>query len=217
MTVLPFRSLGDVDAALPDVAEHLAQGGILAYPTETVYGLGSRIEKDDLEKLRGVTERQVGKPFLMLVAGEQMARGCGLVFTRAADRLAERFWPGPLTLVLEPGDSTLPDALRGPDGGIAVRWSSHTRVSRLIEGLGAPISSTSANIAGQDPLTNVADIATEFERRAGEGRLLMLDGGILDSSLSSTLVDCTCSELRILREGPISRGQIRECVEEVRR
>lgn len=216
MTVLPFRSQADVASAVPKVAAHLARGGLLAYPTETVYGVGSRVQADDLAALATMTNRPSDKPFLVLVAGKKMARDCRLVFTAAADRLVTRFWPGPLTLVLAGGESVFPTLLRGAQGGIAVRWSSHSETSRLIEGLGMPISSTSANVSGRAPLPDVDGILAEFEGPANSGELLVLDGGALGDAPSSTLVECMSSEPRILREGAISRCQILECLEEVR-
>jgi L-threonylcarbamoyladenylate synthase len=213
MTVLQFKSEAEVELALPEVAAFLERGGVIAYPTETVYGLGCRLNEDDLVTLSALTDRPVGKPYLVLVAGEEMARDCGLSFTDAASRLADRFWPGPLTLVLSATGSGLPDSLRGTGGGIAVRWSSHPNTSRLIEGLGIPISSTSANRSGHEPLPDVGSIGAEFSRAFESGELMLLDGGRLASSSPSTLVDCTGVEPMVLREGAIASALVRECIE----
>jgi len=216
MTVLPFASPTDADSAAPEVAAHLARGGLLAYPTETVYGLGSRAHVDDLAALSSMTNRPHEKPFLVLISGKCMAQDCNLVFTPAADRLADGFWPGPLTLVLAGGESVFPDELRGTQGGIAVRWSSHRETSRLIKYLDEPISSTSANVSGKEPLPDVAGIISEFAGPVDSGELLVLDGGVLANTSSSTLVDCTSSEPKVLREGAVSRRQISDCLEEGR-
>jgi L-threonylcarbamoyladenylate synthase len=215
MTTLPFKSSADVDSALPTVADHLSRGGLIAYPTETVYGLGSRVQVEDLAALAAVTKRPDGKPFLVLVSGEAMIRNCGLVLTVAATRLAARFWPGPLTLVLAVGTSTLPKSLCGHAGGIAVRWSSHPETSRLIQALGIPVSSTSANISGRDPLPDVDAIRAEFAEATESRELLLLDGGTQSGARPSTLVDCTSTQPRVLRDGAVSRSQIVECLEEV--
>jgi L-threonylcarbamoyladenylate synthase len=132
MTVIPFRTDGDVEPAATAVAVHLGQGGLLAYPTETVYGLGSRAHEEDLVELAALKGRGHDKPFLLLVASLEMAESLGLVLTPAANALAERFWPGPLTLVLGGAEGRLPDVLRGPEGGIAVRWTSHRHTAELI-------------------------------------------------------------------------------------
>jgi L-threonylcarbamoyladenylate synthase len=214
MTVLPFVSREEVHSALPKVAAHLENGGLLAYPTETVYGMGSRLNEADLAALCALTVRPSDKPFLVLVAGEKMARDCGLSFSKPAACLANRFWPGPLTLVLTETEPTLPESLRGQAGGIAVRWSSHPQTSRLIEVLGIPISSTSANRSGEAPLSDVKAIRAEFRDATESGQLLLLDGGVQRDAQPSTLVDCTSAEPTILREGAISRYRIVACLEE---
>lgn len=214
MTVLPFVTREDVISALPKVAAHLGNGGLLAYPTETVYGMGSRLSEADLAALCALTVRPSDKPFLVLVAGEKMARDCGLSFSNSAACLANRFWPGPLTLVLTETEPTLPESLRGQAGGIAVRWSSHLQTSRLIEALGIPISSTSANRSGEAPLPDVETIRAEFRDATESGQLMLLDGGVQRGAQPSTLVDCTAVEPTILREGAISRSRIMACLDE---
>jgi len=215
MNVLRFGSAADVAAVAPRVEDHLARGGLIAYPTETVYGLGSRVQEDDLFMLASVTKRPSGKPFLVLVANTEMATQYKLRFTSAANRLASRFWPGPLTLVLAGGEGLFPDEIRGEQGGVAVRWSSHAETTLLIERLGVPISSTSANISGEQPLPDVVSILSVFSGAVDSGKLLVLDGGALGSSPSSTLVDCTSPTPRLLREGAIASREVMECLEEV--
>src|SRR5207249_5510317 len=126
-------------------------GGLLAYPTETVYGLGSRAVQADVAALAAMKGRAASKPFLLLISDRAMAEAHGLAFNASADALARAFWPGPLTLVLPGGSGRLPDMLRGPDGGIAVRWTSHQAIAALVAALGSPLTSTSANIPGQPP------------------------------------------------------------------
>src|SRR5215472_14036723 len=125
MTVVPFTTGGEIAAAVAPLRQHLAGGGLIAYPTETVYGLGSRPVEADLTRLAKLKGRTAEKPFLLLVTGRTMAESYGLSFTKAAAALAETFWPGPLTLVLGGSEGRLPDILRGPEGGIAVRHTSH--------------------------------------------------------------------------------------------
>ncbi|MEZ0334979.1 MAG: L-threonylcarbamoyladenylate synthase, partial [Gemmatimonadales bacterium] len=97
---LPFRSDAEIEAAIPVVGEHLARGGLLAYPTETVYGLGSGPSVPALDALARLKGRAPGKPFLLLVSSRAMVEEWGLVLTAAARALAAAFWPGPLALVL---------------------------------------------------------------------------------------------------------------------
>jgi L-threonylcarbamoyladenylate synthase len=209
MTVLPFQTAEDLRQALPAVAAHLHAGRLLAYPTETVYGLGSRPRDADVQALAALKGRRRDKPFLLLVSSRRMAELAGLVFTDAANALADAFWPGPLTLVLAGGEGRLPDALRGPEGGIAARWTSHPIIAQLIEALGHPLTSTSANLPGGPTAPGAAAIATTFASAIAGGTLLVLDGGTLGNVPPSTVVDCTGAHPRLVREGAIPRSELR--------
>jgi L-threonylcarbamoyladenylate synthase len=207
--ILPFRTEAEIEAAIPRVASHLSAGKLLAYPTETVYGLGSAPTISALAALARLKGRPEGKPFLILVSSRRMAEDWGLVFNASASALAESFWPGPLTLVLRGGEGRLPDELRGREGGIAVRYTSHAGIARLISVTGEPLTSTSANRPGSPPAPGpdrLVDLFGEEERR---GLLLVLDGGVLGNVPPSTLVDCTELMPRMVREGAIPRAELR--------
>lgn len=206
---LPFRSDAEIQRAIPRVREHLAQGGLLAYPTETVYGLGSAPDAASLAALAGLKGRPPRKPFLLLVSGRTMAEEYGLVFTAAARALSDAFWPGPLTLVLAGGEGQLPDRLRGPEGGIAVRHTSHAGIATLVTALGFALTSTSANRPGQPTAPGVDGIVEEFGDAIAAGDLLVLDGGVLGNVPPSTIVDCTGPVARLVREGALPRGELR--------
>ena len=209
MTARPFQSEAEIAAAIPVVDEHLSRGGLLAYPTETVYGLGSRALTDDLAALANLKGRRLDKPFLLLVSERAMAEAYGLAFNESAEALARAFWPGPLTIVLPGGGGRLPDRLRGPEGGIAVRWTSHVGIARLVAGLGQPLTSTSANLPGQPPAPGATAILRDFAAAVADGRLLVLDGGVLGNRPPSTVVDCTRRAARLVREGAISLAELR--------
>lgn len=210
--MIPLHRPEDVARALPRVREHLATNGVLAYPTETVYGLGTAPRADAIQELIRLKGRSPGKPFLLLVSGRRMAEEHGLVFSPSADTLANTYWPGPLTLVLPGGEGRLPDELRGPEGGIAVRYTGHVLVAALVAGLGMPITSTSANRPGSLPSPGPDRIAEVFRQEIGEGRLLLLDGGVLGNVPPSTIVDCTQPLSRMVREGAIPRAELRRTV-----
>jgi L-threonylcarbamoyladenylate synthase len=209
---LPFRTGADVEASFPAVTAHLGRGGLLAYPTETVYGLGSRARETDVRALARLKGRRPDKPFLLLVSSPTMAEAHGLAFNDAASALARAFWPGPLTLVLPGGGGRLPDSLRGPEGGIAVRWTSHPGMARLVAALGEPITSTSANLPGQPPAPGPEAILRDFAAAAEAGTLLVLDGGVLGNSPPSTVVDCTRPTARLVREGALTLADLRRAV-----
>lgn len=206
---LPFRTDAEIDAAAPRVAAHVAAGGTLAYPTETVYGLGSAPTADALSRLARLKGRAPGKPFLLLVDGFEMLERYGLRLDPHARVLAREFWPGPLTLVLRGGEGRLPDLLRGPEGGIAVRWTSHRAVLRLLGHLGLPLTSTSANRPGEAAAPGPEAIEAAFHDAIAAGELLVLDGGTLGNVPPSTLVDCTGPVPRLVREGAIPRAELR--------
>jgi L-threonylcarbamoyladenylate synthase len=207
--ILPFQTEEEITAAIPPVSAHLAAGGLLGYPTETVYGLGSDPSVAALEKLARLKGRQPGKPFLLLVASRAMAEEWGLVFTPSARALSDAFWPGPLTLVVRGGEGRLPDELRGKEGGIAVRHTSHRGIARLVASSGRPLTSTSANRPGGPPAPGPDRLVELFQDEVRGGLLLVLDGGVLGNVPPSTLVDCTDPVPRLVRDGAIPRPELR--------
>ncbi|HXY20375.1 MAG TPA: L-threonylcarbamoyladenylate synthase [Gemmatimonadales bacterium] len=210
--MIAFRTPAEVAAALPAVVTHLARRGLIAYPTETVYGFGSVTAAAAVDRLAALKGREPGKPFLVLVSDRHMLAGVGLRLTDAAERFASAFWPGPLTLVLPGGEGRLPDTLRGPEGGVAVRWTSHRGAAQIIQTLGSPITSTSANRPGQPSLMEAPAIERSFAPAVAEGTLLVLDAGRLSDSPPSTLIDCTGTAPRLVREGAIPRGRLASIV-----
>ncbi len=212
MTPIPFQANSEISTAIPQVVKHLGKGGLLAYPTETVYGLGSRALEADVAALAALKGRTARKPFLLLISDRSMAEAQGLAFNASADALARAFWPGPLTLVLPGGSGRLPDLLRGPDGGIAVRWTSHQGIAGLIAALGSPLTSTSANLPGQPPGPGADAIVRDFAPAVQSGHLVVLDGGVLGNRPPSTVVDCTRPRAQIVREGTLSVNELRRAV-----
>ncbi|HET9151881.1 MAG TPA: L-threonylcarbamoyladenylate synthase [Gemmatimonadales bacterium] len=210
--ILAFRTEAEVREAAEPVRTHLDGGGLLAYPTETVYGLGSAPRGEPLIALAALKKRPPRKPFLLLVSGRLMAEAWGLVFPPAARAMADAFWPGPLTLVLRGGEGRLPDMLRGPEGGIAVRFTSHAGMALLVKLLGFPVTSTSANRPGGPPAPGVARLEELFRDAIGDGTLLVLDGGVLGNVPPSTIVDCTTPVPVLIREGALPRGELRRAV-----
>lgn len=211
----PFWSPAEIDGALRGVIEHLTNRGVLAYPTETVYGFGTAVDHESVESLVQLKGRPPGKPFLMLIGDPgQVARLDLHLPTYAAD-LAARFWPGPLTLVLRGGEGRVPARLRGPEGGVAVRWTSHPGLQRLLTAYGEPITSTSANRPGVPPAMSCGEIVAQWPEAIHGGRLHVLDGGRLSPSRPSTVVDCTGRRARVIRPGVLSATVLRACVPEL--
>lgn len=209
---IPFWSPEEVGAAIPATIAHLQEGGILAYPTETVYGFGTMIDRDAVEKLVQLKRRPPAKPFLLLISDTPMLARIGLHLTRSASMLAARHWPGPLTLVLPGGERRIPERLRGPEGGIAVRWTSHPGLQRLISALGDPITSTSANLPGQPAAVTSNEIVQQWGSEIARGTIRLLDAGRLPPSEASTVVDCTGRAPRVIRPGALPAATLRESV-----
>lgn len=210
--MIPFLSPEEVAAAIPKIREHLAADGLLAYPTETVYGLGCAPTEAALDRLAALKGRPARKPFLLLVSGLEMLNQCGLVLTPAAKAMAQEFWPGPLTLVLSGGEGRLPDRLRGGGGGIGVRWTSQADIARLIEACGRPLTSTSANLPGGPTAPGPGAIASLFPDAMARKELMVLDGGVLGNVPPSTLVDCTTTVPALVRAGAIPLAELRRRV-----
>ncbi len=212
---VPFWSPEEVEASLRATLLHLEARRVLAYPTETVYGFGGAADHDSVETLVRLKSRPPEKPFLLLIAGSDMLERFDLRLSADAARLAARHWPGPLTLVLPGGERRLPERLRGPEGGVAVRWTPHVGLSRLIRAHGDPITSTSANRPGVPPAMGADEIVEQWSAAAGRGILRVLDGGRLSPSSPSTVVDCTGRRPRVIRPGAIQASMLRESVPEL--
>jgi L-threonylcarbamoyladenylate synthase len=209
---VPFWSPEEIEASIGATLAHLAAGRVLAYPTETVYGFGGSPDHDAVESLVAMKGRPPGKPFLLLISGGDMLTRLDLHLTSEAAALASRHWPGPLTLVLRGGERRVPARLRGPEGGIAVRWTPHRGLARLISAMGEPITSTSANRPGVQPATTAAEIVDQWGEQIRRGALRVLDGGRLSPSAPSTVVDCTGRRPRVIRPGAIAAAVLRESV-----
>lgn len=210
--VIPFWSPVEVEGALRRIIEHLAERRVLAYPTETVYGFGTAVDQQSIESLVQMKGRPAGKPFLLLIGDPLQIARLALRMPTYAAGLAARFWPGPLTLVLSGGEKRIHPRLRGPEGGVAVRWTPHVGLQRLLAAYGEPITSTSANRPGVPPATSSAEIVQQWPDQIHRGLLQVLDGGRLQPSRPSTVVDCTGRRPRVIRPGVLSALELRECV-----
>jgi L-threonylcarbamoyladenylate synthase len=114
---VPFWSPEEVSASVRDTIAHLQTGGVIAYPTETVYGFGTAVDRESVETLVQLKRRPPNKPFLLLVAGSDMLGRLGLHLPPTAARLTARHWPGPLTLVLPGGERRVRSSCADPRGG----------------------------------------------------------------------------------------------------
>lgn len=185
----------DSPGAVEEAAAALSRGELVAFPTDTVYGLAAG--HDHVRKLYGAKDRPKEKRIPVLLSDASNLEASAQV-TPAARALAERFWPGPLTIVLvAPRRGTL--AFRVPDHPVARRLIS-------LSGGGLPV--TSANRSGQPDARTAEEVIAQLEGRIA----LVLDGGPTTGGLSSTIVDCTTPDVKVLREGAITIDEIRSAL-----
>jgi L-threonylcarbamoyladenylate synthase len=183
---------------LPRALEVLKAGGLVAFPTDTVYGVGAlAFDAKAIESIYTAKDRPLEKAIPILIGGLDDLAKVAIAIPEVARKLALRFWPGPLT-ILVPKRSDLPASVSAT-ATIGVRVPDHEIARALLQAAG-PMAVTSANLSGaQSPVT-----AQEvFEQLAGRIPLI-IDGGRTPGAVPSTIVDCTAPELRILREGPVA-------------
>jgi len=190
---------------LTRASDIVAKGGVICYPTDTLYGLGcdplnaSAVERTT--KAKG--DRK--KPMPVLVNSLSEATEIAY-FSEKSRMLANKFWPGPLTLVL-PGKDLLPRILV-PQGKIGLRSPNHPICQDLLGLCSGKLVGTSANRTGRSPATSAAEVVQEL----GDQVDLVLDGGRPPLGLASTVVDLTGSRLIVLREGPVGREEVLRCL-----
>ncbi|HSD09520.1 MAG TPA: L-threonylcarbamoyladenylate synthase [Candidatus Binatia bacterium] len=182
----------------------LEQGGVIVYPTETLYGLGvDATAEAALARLGSLKGRDRGKPVSVLVGSRAMLDDIVDLVTSVAERLIEKFWPGPLTLAL-PAKPHVSSALTGGAGTIAVRISSEPIAQAIVEGLRRPLTATSANPGGAPAAVDIAAARAYFGRRVD----VYVDAGRVLGGPGSTVVDCSTDVPRLVREGAIPLAAI---------
>ncbi len=207
---IDVRDFEVLDPSLEPAVRRLRSGGLLAYPTETLYGLGCLLQPAPLERLSAAKARGPDKPMLVLVESAESV--ADLAWTDEARSLAEVFWPGAVTLVLADPEARYPTGVRGPGGGVGVRVSPHPVVKALVGALGEPLTSTSANLPGSPEVARTGSEAAKVATALGiDDDLTVLDAGLLPESQPSTVIDCTGERAVILREGRVPIGRVR-CV-----
>lgn len=189
--------------ALTRARQVLQDGGLVAFPTDTVYGLASRVDSvRAIEKLFAAKGRDFNKAIAVLVGSVDQLPLVAQNFPPPALRLAERFWPGALTLVVQ-RLAALPDVL-SPLPTVGLRMPNHPFALALLRACG-PLATTSANISGEPNPVTAADVAAQLSGRID----LILDGGPCPGGVPSSVVDCTRPGLPVLRHGAISEVDLR--------
>lgn len=188
---------------IPGALDVLNKGGLVAFPTDTVYGVGALVfDGQAVESIYTAKDRPIEKAIPVLIGDTEGMEIVGMDIPEIAYRLASRFWPGPLTVVI-PKKPTLPESVSAT-ATVGVRVPDHEVARALLRAAG-PMAVTSANISGQPSPSTAEEAFTQLSGRID----LIIDGGPTPGGVPSTVLDCTGRELKILREGPISLEEIR--------
>jgi L-threonylcarbamoyladenylate synthase len=204
-----------IDTALAEsdkvknIAKVLKEEGIIAYPTDTFYGLGaSCFSEKAIQRIYNIKKREPLRPISVIISDINIVRDIAKDIPSFFWKMAGEFWPGPLTLVLK-ASPRLPRDLLGPGDSIGVRQISLSWMRGLLEETGFPITATSANISGEKEISNPEIIRDSFFGLVD----LIVDGGETRGALPSTVVDLTSAKPVILREGVVPRTDLRKYLE----
>lgn len=199
MDVLRIDPLHPDDAALRAAAEVVLRGGVIAFPTDTLYGLGcSLFDVEAVGMVARLKRRDPSLAVISLIPEPRQAWGLAAEISPVAERLIERYWPGPLSLIFRAAP-IVPPRVRGAGGTVALRCPKDTLCQRLLARIGGPVVSSSANLSGQPAAQSAEDVLRIF----GNQLDLVLDGGPREGGLASTLVDVSGPRPRLLRAGAL--------------
>ena len=186
------------------IARILQKNGIIAYPTDTFYGLGANcFSVQAIQRIYQLKKRKTSKPLPVLVADMDMVKKIAIDIPHLFWRLAEKFWPGPLTLVVK-ASAELPRQLLGPKESIGIRQPSIQWLKELMKKTAFPLTATSANISEEKEISDPGEVIDFFYGKID----LVVDGGQTRAILPSTVVDLTLPRPEILREGALPLSHI---------
>jgi len=198
-------------AELEAAVDALRDGELVAFPTETVYGLGANAANPAaVRKVFELKGRPPSHPLIVHIDQQKYLKRWVREVMPVAEKLAEAFWPGPLTLVL-PRSESVHDIITGGQDSIAIRIPSHPMARQLLDAFGGGIAAPSANRYGRLSATRAEHVLDEF----GDAVKVILDGGECQLGLESTIVSCLDGEVRLLRPGGVTLGQLRAVAGEV--
>jgi L-threonylcarbamoyladenylate synthase len=194
----------DNDATRKLAAEIVLNGGLIAFKTDTFYGLGTDpLNRLAVERLRTIKGRDEGKPILLLIADIRDVHPLVSAKPPLFELLSKQFWPGPLTIVL-PANVDLPDDVTAGTDSVGLRLPDDAQVRALVRACGGRLTATSANPSGREPATSAVQVQEYFS----SGIDLIIDGGKVTATSPSTVVDITRDSPRIIREGVVSRTEL---------
>jgi L-threonylcarbamoyladenylate synthase len=197
-------------AAMAQAARILASGGVIAFPTDTLYGLAvDPRQPDAVQRLYRIKLRRVEQAIPLIAASRAQVVACAGELRAMDARLASQFWPGPLTLVV-PAWKDLAPAITGEAGTVAIRVPDHSIAQGLAAALGYPVTSTSANRSGQSAPASAIGVTASI----GDAVDLLIDGGATAGGKPSTIVDTSSGAPRLVRLGAIPWERVLESLRE---
>lgn len=207
---LDFKNSGDY-SKLELPGKIMQQGGIVIFPTETVYGIGvNGLDSEAVKKLYKIKQRPLNKPISLLVSDMNMVNKVAQDITDLEYKLMERFFPGPFTIILNKKD-IVPDIVTANSNTVGVRMPSEEITRKLMEYANVPIAAPSANISNKPSGTNLESIIKDFEGKVN----FFIDGGESKLGIASTIVKVIDGIPHILRQGTITKEQIQEISKDV--
>ena len=208
--IVKIENVKEQKEALHEAGEILRSGGLVAFPTETVYGLGANgLDAEACAGIYAAKGRPSDNPLILHVANRSMVEQIAAVIPPLAEKLMAAFCPGPITLIMQ-RRSIVPDRITGGLSTVGIRMPENDVARALIQAAGVPIAAPSANISGRPSPTSA-----ELTARDLDGRIpLILDGGPCHFGVESTIVDCTGKKAVILRPGAITREMLTELLGE---
>lgn len=206
MKVISVKNPSEYELASKEAALRLLKDGVVALPTDTLYGLAvNALDPVPIEKLFEIKGREKDKGFPVLVSSIAMAKKIARILPEQEPLLSE-LWPGPYTVILKK-QRIVPAEVTGGLDTIAIRFPQNPLCVSILRDFEGPITATSANIAGEEPLSSGDDIVKRFEGRDAKPDLI-LDAGRIDEAHPSTIIDLTISPPKILRVNPTSKEKL---------
>ena len=201
----------NTEAVFANARTVLLAGGVIAFPTDTFYGLGvDPFNREAVNRVFELKGREKNKPLILLISSRAQLETMVKEITPAHSALIHKFWPGPLTLLFKPG-SVISENVSAGSNRIGIRQPGNTMTRNLISALGQPITAPSANLAGESPPITAKQVQQSFGNRVD----LIIDGGTCQGGKPSTVVDAVETPVRLVRHGAIAFSEIEMALRDI--
>lgn len=196
------------EEALSKIADSINNGNVVIFPTETVYGIGANgFDEDAIRKLYEIKERPYNKPISLLVNSFSMIEEVAENLSDTERAIIDKFFPGPLTLVVKK-NKNIPDILTSGTDYVGVRMPKNKTALKIINAAKVPMATTSTNISGMEADIDFEKAYKDFNDKVD----YIIDGGVAQIGVASTVIQVVDDEIKVLREGIISKEEIEEAI-----